>query len=276
MKIARLSYLWLSIALLTLMLIGCSSQSDSTNSGETRSTTADEAKTTPPATEETSRGVSGTTKEPVSDVPENTESNRGSDMALISASSRGDIQEVESLLEQGADVHARDDTGGTTPLIAAAYGNHVEAAKTLIEAGADVNVKDETQQSAYLISTSEIGDDPRLLELTLANGADVHSLDSYNGTGLIRASERGYVQIVQELLKTDVRVDHVNNLGWTALLEAIILGDCGPSHTEVVRLLVEAGANVNLADGNGVTPLQHARQQDCTAIAEILEDAGEV
>ena len=40
-----------------------------------------------------------------------------------------------------------------------------------------------------------------------------------------------------------------------------MLGDGGPRHTEVVRLLVEAGADVNLADGEGVTPLAHARQR---------------
>ncbi|HEU5489288.1 MAG TPA: ankyrin repeat domain-containing protein, partial [Gaiellaceae bacterium] len=109
-------------------------------------------------------------------------------------------------------------------LIAAAYGNDLDAAGALIQAGADVNAKDETQQSAYLIATSEVGDDPRLLELTLANGADLNAKDSYNGTGLIRAADRGYVRIVRRLLETDIEVDHVNRLGWTALLEAIILG----------------------------------------------------
>jgi ankyrin repeat protein len=84
-----------------------------------------------------------------------------------------------------------------------------------------VNAKDETVQSAYLIATSEVGDDPRLLDLTLANGADVGSLDSYDGTGLIRAADRGYTEIVARLLETDIDVDHVNRLGWTALLEAI-------------------------------------------------------
>ena len=192
---------------------------------------------------------------------------------LISAAGRGDAEAVRSLLEQGADVEARDDTG-MTPLIAAAYGNHLEVARLLVEAGADVNAKDDTVQSPYLISTSEVGDDPRLLDLTLEHGADVKSLDSYNGTGLIRAAERGYPKIVERLLGTDIDVDHVNNLQWTALLEAIILGDGGPSHTEVVRLLIQKGnADPSLPDGNGVTPLDHARQSGYTEIEEILKSA---
>jgi uncharacterized protein len=141
------------------------------------------------------------------------------DLRLISASERGDVRAVERLLEQDASVDARDESGRTA-LITAAYGNRLDVAKLLVEAGADVNAKVETQQSAYLISTSEVGDDPRLLELTLRNGANVRSLDSYNGTGLIRAAERGHVRIVERLLQTDIEVNHVNNLGWTALLEA--------------------------------------------------------
>jgi ankyrin repeat protein len=76
------------------------------------------------------------------------------------------------------------------------------------------------------------------------------------------------------LLKTDIKIDHVNRLDWTALLEAIILGDGGARHTEVVRLLVEAGADVNLADGDGVTPLAHARRKGYSEIITILENAG--
>ena len=159
-------------------------------------------------------------------------------------------------------------------LIEAAYGNDVDVARALVDAGADVNAKDHTEQSAYLIATSEVGADPRLLELMLANGADVAALDSFDGTGLIRAAERGYVEIVRRLLETGIEIDHVNRLGWTALLEAIILGEGGPEHTEVVRLLVDAGADVDLADANGVTPLEHARSQGFDEIAAILEQAG--
>lgn len=193
------------------------------------------------------------------------------DADLILAADRGDVETVRQILAQGASVHAQDEQGRTA-LIAAAYGNHLAVAELLIRLGADVNRQDRTQQSAYLISTSEGYLD--LLRLTLQAGADVHSLDSYNGTGLIRAADRGHVEIIRELLKTDIRIDHINNLGWTALLEAIILGDGGPRHAEVVRLLVEAGADVNLADSKRTTPLAHARQRGYRQIIEILEAAG--
>jgi len=159
-------------------------------------------------------------------------------------------------------------------LLAAAYRNDVNAARKLVADGADVNAKDSSEQSAYLIATSEIGDDPRLLELTLDAGADVNAKDSYNGTGLIRAAERGYERIVRRLLRTEIDLDHVNRLGWTALLEAIILGKGGRAHTETVRLLVDAGADVNLPDQDGTTPLAHARRRDAAAIERILRQAG--
>ncbi|HSK66103.1 MAG TPA: ankyrin repeat domain-containing protein [Anaerolineales bacterium] len=190
---------------------------------------------------------------------------------LILAAGEGDVEQVSQLLAQGANVTAQDEDGRTA-LIAAAYRNHLTVAGLLIEAGADVNIQDETRQSAYLISTSE--GYLELLHLTLEAGADVHSKDSYNGTGLIRAAERGHIEIIQELLKTDIDVDHVNNLGWTALLEAIILGDGGPRHTEVVRLLVESGADVNLTDSNGISPLAHASRRGYQQIMEVLRAAG--
>jgi ankyrin repeat protein len=195
--------------------------------------------------------------------------------ALHEAAARGDTAGVQRLLDGGAEPDAVD-ASGRTPLVVAAYGAHLDAARVLIDAGADVNHQDASQQSAYLIATSEIGPDSglELLRLTLAAGADVSALDSYNGTGLIRAAHRGYADIIAELLTTGIDVDHVNRLDWTALLEAIILGDGGPDHTEVVRLLLAAGADPNLADGGGVTPLRHARERGYGGIERLLVDAG--
>jgi ankyrin repeat protein len=188
-------------------------------------------------------------------------------LQLIRSSEIGDVETVKSLLNEDVYIHAQDKEGKCA-LVAAAYRNNLEIADLLIAAGADVNMKDNTLQSAYLISTSD--GFTELLKKTLEAGADVHCADSYNGTGLIRAADRGHVEIIRELLKTDIRVNHINRIGWTALLEAIILGDGGKRHTEVVRLLVDAGADVNLPDKDGVSPLAHAKSRNFTSIIKIL------
>jgi len=192
-------------------------------------------------------------------------------LLLISASEKGDVETVKSILKKDIYIHAQD-KDGRCALVAAAYGNHLEIVDLLIAAGADVNMKDDTLQSAYLISTSD--GFIELLRKTLKAGADVCSTDSYNGTGLIRAADRGHVEIIKELLKTDIRINHINKTGWTALHEAIILGDGGERHTEVVRLLAGAGADVNLPDKEGTTPLKHAKSRNFTDIIEILENFG--
>jgi hypothetical protein len=157
-------------------------------------------------------------------------------------------------------------------LIDAAWKNDVSRARTLIEQGADVNYKDGTEQSAYLIATSEGYLD--LLELTLRNGADVNSLDRFDGTGLIRAADRGHANIVGRLLQTDIKVDHVNNLGWTALHEAIILGTGTRRYVDTVRLLVAGGADLRLPPKrDGIVPIQHARSRRYTTIAATLQKA---
>ena len=213
----------------------------------------------------------GTLAPPSTATPRPARQATGEELKLIDAAGRGDLAEVDRLLDGGGSAGAVG-AGGQTALVAAAWGNHVEVACRLIEAGADVNAKDDTEQSAYLIATSE--GFLELLELTLAAGADVRSLDSFRGTGLIRAAERGHVEVVARLLETDIAVDHVNRLGLTALLEAIVFGDGGPRHTEVVRLLLAAGADPNLADGAGTTPLAHAQRLGFTEIAALIEAAG--
>ena len=67
-------------------------------------------------------------------------------------------------------------------------------------------------------------------------------------------------------------LDHMNNLGWTALIEAVVLGAGGPDHVKRVRDLVKAGADRTIADRDGVTPLQHATARSYDAIVAILLD----
>ena len=145
-------------------------------------------------------------------------------------------------------------------------------ARALIAAGADVNAKDAVEDSPYLYAGAE--GRVEILKMTLAAGANLKATNRYGGTALIPAAHHGHPETVKILLATTIDKDHVNKLGWTALLEAVLLGDGGKTHTEIVRLLAEAGANSNIADLDGVTPLAHAKKRGFTAMVHILEKAG--
>lgn len=182
-----------------------------------------------------------------------------------------DSAAVRRLLSAGAELESVG-AHGRTPLVAATKANAVDAAKALIEAGANVNAQDDLQDSAFLYAGAEGLDE--ILVLAIAHGADVRSTNRYGGTALIPACEHGHVSTLRILLNAGVPVDHVNNLGWTGLLEAVILGSGGTDHQEVVRLLIAAGANVNLADFNGATPLAHAQANGQGAVVQLLKAAG--
>jgi len=141
-----------------------------------------------------------------------------------------------------------------------------------VDAGADVDIRDNRLDNVFLYAGAE-----GLLDiLRIANdaGADPALTNRFGGIAVIPASERGHVEVVRYLLEeSDVDVDHVNRLGWTALLEAIILSDGGPAHREIVRMLLDAGADPDLADGDGVTPLAHARSRGFDEIVALLEAA---
>lgn len=190
---------------------------------------------------------------------------------LVEAAERGDRAAVQRLLDAGTPVDQRDGRGRTA-LLAATHADHVDVARLLIARGADVNAQDAMQDSPFLYA----GARGRLaiLKLTLAAGADLASTNRYGGTALIPAAHYGHVETVRELLKTKIAVDHVNRLGWTALLEAVILGDGGPAHTQIVRLLLDAGADPNKPDAQGIRPLAHARQRQQAEVAALLQRAG--
>lgn len=189
---------------------------------------------------------------------------------LLEAAGKGDTARVRQLLAEGAPIETRDGQGNTA-LLRATQGNHVQAAAALIEAGANVNAQNGMQDSAYLLAGAQ--GYREILELTLSDGADLKSTNRYGGTALIPACERGHVEVVQRLLQAGVDPNHVNRLGWTGLLEAIILSDGGPRHQAIVALLIEGGADVNLPDKDGLTPLQHARQRGQVEIVQMLERA---
>lgn len=183
-----------------------------------------------------------------------------------------EVDRVRDLLDKGVDINAQD-TQGRTAIMIATYANDVEMVKVLIAEGADVDIQDNMLNNPFLYAGAE--GYMEILKLMIAAGADPTITNRYGGVALIPASEHGYVEVVNELMtNTKTDVNHVNNLGWTALLEAIILNDGSEKQQQTIRLLIEHGADVNLADKDGVTPLEHAREKGYKEIEEILLEAG--
>ena len=190
------------------------------------------------------------------------------DTRLPEAAARGDAASVKVLLAEGVPVDGRD-AARRTPLLLATRGNHIEVARLLIEAGADVNAKDNIRDTPFLYAGAEGRNE--ILQMILATGrANLADTNRYGGTALIPAAHHGHPETVRMLLGTGMDIDHVNNLGWTALLEAVILGDGGPVYQEIVGLLVDAGA-LGIPDNDGVTPLEHARRRGFSEIAALIE-----
>ncbi len=182
-----------------------------------------------------------------------------------------DFDAVRELLEESVDINAQDEQGRTAVMIAT-YANDVDMVKLLVDAGAIVDIQDDMLNNPFLYAGAEGYMD--ILRLMIAAGADPTITNRYGGVALIPASEHGYVEVVEELLtNTKTDVNHVNNLGWTALLEAIILNDGSEKQQDTIRLLIEHGADVNLADKDGVMPLAHAREKGFKEIEAILLEA---
>ncbi|MEK4980297.1 MULTISPECIES: ankyrin repeat domain-containing protein [Bacillales] len=193
------------------------------------------------------------------------------DRQLIESAEQGNTEQVRQLLQAGANIDATDEQGRTA-VMAATYRNHVDTVDALIQAGADINIRDHQLNNVFLYAGAEGMLD--ILRLAIDADADVTLTNRFGGTALIPASDRGHVEIVQELLtRTSVDVNHINNLNWTALLEAVILGDGSENYQRIVKLLLDHGADPELPDGNGVTPLQHAQERGYQEIERILMGA---
>ena len=175
---------------------------------------------------------------------------------LHEAAATGDVIEISRLVEQGANLEQRD-PAGRTPLHLAAFNSHGAALEALASAGGDMNA---LENDAYdVITISAVAGDLEMMKLALSLGGNPGNITSpYEGTALIAAAHLGHHDVVRALIDAGAPLDHVNNLGWTALIEAVVLGDGGPRHVETVRALLDAGAKASIADRQGVTPLEHA------------------
>lgn len=190
---------------------------------------------------------------------------------LFLAAHEGDVASIERLVAEGADVNTPDPKG-RTPAHVAAFASEDDALRALAEAGADMNA---LEDRAYdVVTIAAVADDPDLMSLAIELGNDPGLVTSpYDGTALIAAAHLGHAEVVRRLIAAGAPLDHVNNLHWTAVMEAVVLGDGGPNHQAVLDGLLTAGADRSLTDRDGVTPLQHAEARGFTEMVERLRRA---
>ncbi len=191
---------------------------------------------------------------------------------LHAAAQKGDIAKIDRLAAAKADLNARD-SNGRTPLHVAAFAGQREAIKALVKRGADINLMDKDRYDGVTIAA--VANDEETLSVLLAQGASAKLVTSrYDGTALIAAAHLEHAGVLKQLIAAGAPLDLVNNLHWTAAIEAVVLGDGGVRHQETLRALINAGANLQLTDRHGNTPLQLAQSRSYQEMVGMLERAG--
>ena len=191
---------------------------------------------------------------------------------LLAAAAQGNAASVRSLIAAGANPDERD-AHGRTPLHVAAFAAHHEAMRALVSGGANPNALENDRYD--IVTIAAVADDLPTLKLSLVLGASAKNVTSrYDGNALIAAAHLGHADVVRVLIAAGAPLDHVNNLGWTALIEAIVLGDGGARHTDTLKSLLEAKANPNLPDRTGQSPLGLARSRGFASMVKLLQASG--
>jgi ankyrin repeat protein len=191
---------------------------------------------------------------------------------LHAAAHRGDLAAIQRLAVDKAALDLRDGAG-RTPLHVATFARQHQAVQALMQAGANHAALEQGRYDAVTIAA--VADDEETLRVLLRAGASAKLITSrYDGTALIAAAHLGHDGVVRQLIQAGAPLDHVNNLHWTAVIEAIVLGDGGTRHQATLKALLEAGASTQLADRSGATPLQLARSRGYAAMVQMLTAAG--
>lgn len=208
--------------------------------------------------------------------------NRRSETPLMNASKRLDIQMVQLLLEQGADITAKDKDKATALGYAVGSSINKSEAQTerlrlfsiLLEEGDNVDTRNVFWQETPLTAVAGQGD-TKAFELFLKAGADVNATSRYGKTPLIAAAESGNIEIVKKLLERGAKLEAEMNrpsgfdVPGTALIRAIA------EHKYNVALeLIKAGANVNFENSAGRTPLMLAAINGNIELTAALIKAG--
>ncbi len=209
-----------------------------------------------------------------------------SHLDILEAAANGNLTEIKTLLDNGADVNAADKNGVTALMLASADG-YQDIVELLLARGADISVKNANGETALQLTfyseikamlrnhsqpatpatlcyAARVGDLAAGANC-LTRGVEVNSKEYQGMTALIEASQEGNTDIVELLLAKGADIDAKTDYGLTALIAASQAG-----RRDVVKVLLEKGAEVNAKNTYGDSALSVASGQGYEEIVEML------
>lgn len=160
------------------------------------------------------------------------------------AARSGDVDRIEQLLEQGAELEERDETQ-ETPLISAALAGQSSVVSILIAKGADVHARNDRGLTS--LHGAAYGGHSEVVRLLIEHGAVVNDAENpFKITPLHSAAEENRIEVVQALIEAKANVESTEVNGYTPLSRAGLR-----EHWDVVGVLLKAGASCQPADKVG-------------------------
>jgi ankyrin repeat protein len=191
---------------------------------------------------------------------------------IVASNHPGNIDVIRLLVARGAKVTPLDPKPlhDASPIFYAAWAGNIDAVRLFTDRGADLRRK-MLVAGIIALTPAEMAafqGDAEMLRLLVQKGADVNEVDD-TGISLLSATVLGNdATMVRTLLRLGARVNDIDEHSLTPLMHAALI-DYGD--TEVVQLLLEAGADRSVKSNDGLTALDLARRAGHTAIARALE-----
>ncbi|XP_055679921.1 ankyrin repeat and KH domain-containing protein mask isoform X9 [Lutzomyia longipalpis] len=190
---------------------------------------------------------------------------------LMEAASAGHVDIIKLLISHGADVNAQSSTVtpiGNTPLMYACAGGHVAAVQELLANGANVEDHNENGHTPLMEAASAGHVEVAKILLDHGAGINTHS-NEFKESALTLACYKGHLDMVRFLLEAGADQEHKTDEMHTALMEASMDG-----HVEVARLLLDSGAQVNMPTDSFESPLTLAACGGHVDLAMLLIERG--